>query len=253
MADSAESAVSPRAVSYEIKQVKRKAEDTFATLDANIGNELVHLVLVADGHGGPLGAQVTAAALLAEIEKEAQDASAAELARAMRASFHLVSDTIRKLSNSGAACTVVAIVARTGMLTAANVGDVVRPTPLLPRPALAGAGGADAPRSSPCAAALRSLPLASRRRKSGRCTSRPRIGSRSAASGRARRRGLPRRTASSGAPSTRRRACRAGLCVRGREASPWAGCATARALSPLYTQARSAHFRRIIFFSLTFV
>lgn len=121
-----ESGSGSRSVRYEVRQAKKKGEDAFATLDEYIGDELVHLVLVCDGHGGSVAAHECASHLLGDIVQEARDCSEAEMVRAMRASFLAIHERIKQTTDSGCACTAIAVVASSGALYCANVGDVVR-------------------------------------------------------------------------------------------------------------------------------
>ena len=107
------------------RSVKKKGEDTHATLDADIGGELVYLSMVADGHGGAAAAEQCRSELLADIVAEAQDSAPDELTRAIHTCFVAIHERIRATTDSGAACTVVAIVASTGAVTCANSGDVL--------------------------------------------------------------------------------------------------------------------------------
>ena len=107
------------------RSVKKKGEDTHATLDADIGGELVYLSMVADGHGGAAAAEQCRSELLADIVAEAQDSAPDELTRAIHTCFVAIHERIRATTESGAACTVVAIVASTGAVTCANSGDVL--------------------------------------------------------------------------------------------------------------------------------
>ena len=119
----------PRTVSCAIRSAVKKREDSHASLDAEIQGQLCHLYLVADGHGGAGAARLCAAKLLAMIAAEAQSVSQGELERACTASFVRLHDLLlsdEAVGASGCTCTVVAVVAGTGQLTCANVGDSVR-------------------------------------------------------------------------------------------------------------------------------
>ena len=124
-------------VETEVKQVDKKGEDYSATLLAHVGpqREPVHLMMVADGHGGPEAAQLCSTSLLDAIARSATSATPDEISRAMRACFLSMHRTICETgTTSGAAVTCIAIVPATSWLIAANVGDVVSsPFPCIAR------------------------------------------------------------------------------------------------------------------------
>ena len=103
-----------------------KWEDTNSSWQGEIGGEQVRLLLVADGHGGKVVAQMCAEHVLGYIRQTAdKDACGASLRNACYEAFRKIDADVcaRRDINSGSTLTVVCLNVSRAELTVANVGD----------------------------------------------------------------------------------------------------------------------------------
>lgn len=104
-----------------------KDEDAANTLVAHICGELVRLLLVADGHGGPAVAQLCATVALRYLVEEATalgDASAASVhAASVRTFEHMHERAVLLSKTAGATLTIAVWNVSRGELTVAHAGD----------------------------------------------------------------------------------------------------------------------------------
>ena len=104
-----------------------KDEDTACTLESHICGEMVKLLLVADGHGGPAVAQLCATVGLQYLVDAATalgDASEASVhAASVRTFEHLHERAVQLSQTAGATLTIAVWNESRGELTVAHAGD----------------------------------------------------------------------------------------------------------------------------------
>ena len=104
-------------------QQLRKGEDFYQTLETTIAGEVIHLLLIADGHGGPDTSSRVTQQLPAYIAK-APDGSSQALDLAVIAGIRAVHETIVSAGiTAGSTVTVVAVNALRRELSIWNVGN----------------------------------------------------------------------------------------------------------------------------------
>ena len=104
-------------------QQLRKGEDFYQTLETTIDGEVIHFLLVADGHGGPDTSLRVTQQLPAYIAK-ASDGSSEALHLAVIAGIRAVHDAISRAGiKAGSTVTVVAVNASRRELSVWNVGN----------------------------------------------------------------------------------------------------------------------------------
>ena len=77
-------------------QTSLKGEDRFHILDVELAGDTVHMIVVADGHGGKEASTHVSSAVLGRVAAAARDGSAEALNEAVVATFKALHEEVRK-------------------------------------------------------------------------------------------------------------------------------------------------------------